>query len=69
MMIMPISALPPYLCESIAIEWRKPFFYGRANGSQDNRNDYAHYGRWVEQATEEQQHVFVSSFGQKTKEC
>ncbi len=27
-----------------------------------------HYGRWVEQAAEDQKHVFVSSFGQGVKE-
>jgi integrase len=42
-----------------------PLFVAEQMGHRTTEIIMRHYGRWVEQAAEEQQHVFVSSFGQE----
>jgi integrase len=44
-----------------------PLFVAEQMGHKTTEMIMRHYGRWVEQAAEEQRHVFVSSFGQDAK--
>ena len=45
-----------------------PLFVAQQMGHKTTEMIMRHYGRWVEQAAEDQKHVFVSSFGQGVKE-
>ena len=44
-----------------------PLFVAQQMGHKTTEMIMRHYGRWVEQADEKHQHVFVSSFGQSAK--
>ena len=44
-----------------------PLFVAEQMGHKTTEMIMRHYGRWVEQNTKEQRHVFVSNFGQEAK--